>query len=440
MAKLRAPDLPAGSLRELFHALHALHARAGWPSTRELAKHQNFSHTVVHNLFTRGVLPPLPVLHAVVQRMAAIAPSRDQETISDEFDKLWTAAFKSASDGDGPPPTRTQAPTDSSRQHSTYSRSPDHDNPPANSAIVDRNRPLKSTTNNDPLLKSSPHAGVKVVRRRLGQILKQLRAEQGLTTQAVAEEFEISVRSLQRLETGQAVPKVRLIRDLLAHYHAPEEVQSHLLRWANEAKGAGWWQPFTAQTMTDLDEYISLETEARSLKMYSTQIPALLQTNDYARAVVNNISPQPSEEKLEQLTSIRMRRQQVLAVDREEAAPLDLHVILDEATLYRAAHNVTVMHEQLQTLLEFSSRPNVALQIFPFTSGYDEAVSTFAIFEPREAVDSVVINVENIAHDTYLRESRDIARLYNVWQDLVARSLDPATSRTLIDSVISERY
>ena len=74
--------------------LHALHARAGRPSTRELARGQSFSYTTVHDLFTKTTAEPprLPVLLTMVERLATIAPRMNVEETLDRFDGLWRAA------------------------------------------------------------------------------------------------------------------------------------------------------------------------------------------------------------------------------------------------------------------------------------------------------------------------------------------------------------
>ncbi|TQM43916.1 hypothetical protein [Pseudonocardia cypriaca] len=93
MARLSMPDLPDGPLRELVTELHRLHARAGWPSSRLLARHVGVSHTTVHALFTRTVAPPkVTLLLDVVERLALAARRIDVESTLDRFDALWTAA------------------------------------------------------------------------------------------------------------------------------------------------------------------------------------------------------------------------------------------------------------------------------------------------------------------------------------------------------------
>ncbi len=93
MAKLPFPDVPSGPLRELLEELHKLHARAGWPSVRQLAAGQNFSHTAVHELFTKPTGDrKLPVLLNVVEKLASLAPRVDSEATLDKFDQLWATA------------------------------------------------------------------------------------------------------------------------------------------------------------------------------------------------------------------------------------------------------------------------------------------------------------------------------------------------------------
>jgi DNA-binding CsgD family transcriptional regulator len=97
VARLPFPDVPPGPLRKLLEELHKLHARAGWPSTRELARGQQFSHTAVHDLFTKvDHAPKLPVLLAVVDRLAALAPRAHAEETLDRFDALWWTQLEEA--------------------------------------------------------------------------------------------------------------------------------------------------------------------------------------------------------------------------------------------------------------------------------------------------------------------------------------------------------
>ncbi|MDN5858891.1 MAG: helix-turn-helix domain-containing protein [Pseudonocardia sp.] len=275
-----------------------------------------------------------------------------------------------------------------------------------------------------------PALGPVVVRRRLGAALKRLRTAKGLHLDVVAKSMEMSPAKLSRLETGHVAPKLRDVRDLLEEYDAPEATRGELLQWAEDAKGQGWWQPFTARVVADLDLYISLEAEASALKVYCTCVHGLLQTEQYARMLLEGVAPQRSVAQREELVEIRLRRQRVLDEDRGAAPPLVLHVVMDEAALYRGpAPNHPIMGDimatQIGALMEAMERPNVTLQVLPFEACYDEACSTFAIFEPRVPNDWTVVNVESTLHDAYYDTSAEVSAFRAIWEDLVARADSP---------------
>ena len=273
--------------------------------------------------------------------------------------------------------------------------------------------------------------GPVVVRRRLGAALKRLRGEQGLPLDAVARQLEISPSKLSRLETGQVAPRIRDVRDLLEIYQAPADIRTRALAWANQAKEPGWWQPYSNRILYDLDLYISLEAEARKVEAFCLPVAGQLQTAPYARMVLSGAIPQVSKAELDRLVEIRMRRQHVLAAERPDAPPLDLHVVLDESALHRGSPKA-VMQEQLDELVRRSHIPNVLLQVLPFDRGYGMACSTFAIFEPRESADWTVVNVESAGQDAYFDAAGEVAKYRSIWADLVDRALDPDESRALI--------
>jgi transcriptional regulator with XRE-family HTH domain len=272
-----------------------------------------------------------------------------------------------------------------------------------------------------------------VLRRRLGAVLKKLRGERGLDLQGVARQLEISPSKLSRLETGQVAPRIRDVRDLLEIYEAPADLRSRVLQWASEAKEPGWWQPFSAAIPNDLDLYISLEAEARQIKMFSLPISGLLQTEAYARMLLSGAAPRCSPSELDRLVEIRVGRQ-VIMNDRPEAAAVQLHVVLDESALHRGT--VPVMREQLRELLRRSHWPNVTLQVLRFDAGYVMATSTFAIFEPRDETDVTVVNVESTGQDAYFDTAGEVAKYESVWADVVERALDADQSRDLIGRVL----
>lgn len=278
--------------------------------------------------------------------------------------------------------------------------------------------------------------GPVVIRRRLGHVLKQLRVGRGKQLGEIAKLLEVSPSKLSRIETGHVEPKFRDVRDLLDLYEAGSEVRDQVLNWANEAKSPGWWQPFSVRVTADLDLYISLESEARSVLIYSTPISGLLQTEQYAHDVLRGAIPDVTDEELTTLVGIRMGRQRVVTPDRTDAPPLELHATLDESALHRSPGSVETMRAQLRELIDRSYWPNIVLRILPFSAGYTSGMSTFAIFEPRSAQDWPVVNVESTGLDTYFDTPAELAKYRAARDDVLAKSLDPDESRRLIEDVL----
>ncbi|ANY06527.1 helix-turn-helix domain-containing protein [Pseudonocardia sp. HH130630-07] len=278
--------------------------------------------------------------------------------------------------------------------------------------------------------------GPVVIRRRLGNVLKQLRAGRGLQLSEVARRLAISPSKLSRIETGHIDPKFRDVRELLETYGADPEVREQVLEWANEARSPGWWQPFSVRVTADLDLYISLESEARTVRIYSTPISGLLQTESYATAMLQGAYPTVTGTELAALLAIRMGRQRVVDPARATAEPVELHAVLDESALHRFAGAPETMREQLHALVDRSHRPNVDLRILPFSAGYASATSTFTIFEPRSEQDWTVVNVESTGVDAYFDTAAEVRKYRAVWDDIVAKALDPDRSRALITGLI----
>jgi transcriptional regulator with XRE-family HTH domain len=282
--------------------------------------------------------------------------------------------------------------------------------------------------------------GPVVIRRRLGAALRRLRVGQDYQLDVVARRLEFSTAKLSRLEAGQVTPKLRDVRDLLEMYGAPTDVRDQLMDWVQGAKAPLWWHPLSAHIPLDLDLYISLEAEARKLKIYSTPgIPSLLQTEEYAHETITGAAPKNTEESLVKLVDIRIKRQQVIIENREQIPPLDLHAIIDESALYRGPKDI--VREQLRSLLQKIKLPNVTVQIYPYSASFDEAQSAFSIFEPRdEEPDWTVVNIEATNESRFLEGRDDVAEFEEIWADLSRKSLPHEETGKYIRATLARVY
>jgi Domain of unknown function (DUF5753) len=110
--------------------------------------------------------------------------------------------------------------------------------------------------------------------------------------------------------------------------------------------------------------YAELEVEATRIHMWEMRyVPGLLQTPDYARAVIKAGTPRETDEVIDKDVATRMARQEIFA---KKDAPL-VWFVLDESILYRRHGDRELMRDQIQKLISMAENPNIVIQIMPFT-------------------------------------------------------------------------
>src|SRR5208282_4636699 len=169
-----------------------------------------------------------------------------------------------------------------------------------------------------------------VRQRELGKRLRELRGLYDLTVEDVAEKLLCSATKVSRPETGARRPSLRDVRDLCVLYGVDEATSTELMSLARGTREQGWW---TQYEDLNLDPYIGLEQEAAAITCYSMYyMPALLQTEDYARTIIKAIAPKMGTAIHQQRVEVRMRRQCELL---EGSNRPRYRVLLDEAVLHR---------------------------------------------------------------------------------------------------------
>jgi transcriptional regulator with XRE-family HTH domain len=275
-----------------------------------------------------------------------------------------------------------------------------------------------------------PAAGNPTARRReLGSMLRSLRMGSGLTAEVVAERLGFSRSKVSRLENGRrgaSQGDITLFCDL---YQVDGEQRARLGELAAGGKQRVWWQSL-GLPYADYD-YIGLEAEAESISDYGLAlVPGLLQTPDYARALVQANAPMLSAHVVEERVRARMARQRLLSSD---AAPSFI-AVLDESVLHRVVGSPMIMRGQLKRLIEMAELRNVTIRVVPYDAGIVPAgIGKFVILRSSlpEIADVVLIE-ELTGQHRYIEDPRDVEAYSVTFRTLLELAADPAASAAMI--------
>src|ERR1019366_5757153 len=264
-----------------------------------------------------------------------------------------------------------------------------------------------------------------VRRRRLALELRRLREAARLTCEEVGEHLECSASKISRVETGRVSVSPRDVRDMLDLYGVPAAQRENLVQLARDSRQKDWWHA-----------YIGLESAASEIRIYEVSlIPALLQTEDYARVVIGAGMVSGKPEDITRSVQLRMARQPALTRD----APPKLWAVLDEAALRRRVGGSGLMRLQLEHLLDLARLPNVAIQVIPFGGGAHPAMGrAYVVLVFPERIDPDVVYLEDLTRAMYLEDVDEVDRYNMFFNHLRATALSFDESAALIISVLKE--
>jgi transcriptional regulator with XRE-family HTH domain len=250
--------------------------------------------------------------------------------------------------------------------------------------------------------------------------LRRARAAAGLTQDQLAEKIAYSPSLVAHVETGSRSPSVDFARrsdDALRTGGLLSRLQP-LVR--SEAYPA-WFR-----------DWVEIEREATSLRWFEPLlIPGLLQTEEYARAVLQAANPARGEDEVGRLVSARMDRQSILTQDE----PPLLWVILDEGVLTRPIGGPRVMREQVDHLLVAARLPGIMLQVVPTGAGAHPGLAgQFAIASFDGSPD--VAYLDNALAGQIVERAADVARVALLYDLLKAEALAPRASIDLVRKAI----
>jgi hypothetical protein len=275
------------------------------------------------------------------------------------------------------------------------------------------------------------------VRRELGQRLRAMRTGADMTVAEAAEQVGISTSKLTKIELAQLSATRDDVLKLLDTYgEAGPDQQALLLTMVREGNRKEWWEG--RRTLhPKFGSYLGLESVATTLQTYHTHlVHGLLQTPDYARAMLRAARPELLEHEIDQLVQFRLRRQEVLT--RADPPPLTLWSVMDEAVLRRQVGGRETMHAQLQRLITASEQPNVTLLVMPDELGAHPGLDGPMSILQFETGTRPVVYVEGQAGNLYMEKDDDLRRCQQTMNHILAAAPGPDQSLALIRQIAKE--
>jgi transcriptional regulator with XRE-family HTH domain len=274
------------------------------------------------------------------------------------------------------------------------------------------------------------------IRRQLGAELRRLRERAQRTIADVADELRWSESKLSRIETAQIGIRPNDLGKLLTVYGVDRTVRTRFAAMAGQARQKAWWEAYGDALPDAYETYIGFEADAQRLREYNAMVvPGLLQTDEYAHAVIKSDSTSDEPGLVGQRVSVRLARRAVLT--REP--PLELDVIVDEAVLRRPVGGPDVLRRQLISLTEGSNRPTVTVRVVPFAAGAHRGLAgSFSILDfPGEAQDPIVY-CDGMTGGVFRTRHHELLGYLDAFEALRNTALAPKESRAFIAALIGE--
>ncbi|MCA2217374.1 helix-turn-helix domain-containing protein [Jidongwangia harbinensis] len=281
-----------------------------------------------------------------------------------------------------------------------------------------------------------PGDGPTAVRILVGAQLRRLREERGLTRAEAGEPIRASESKISRMELGRVGFKERDVADLLSLYGVHDEGErAALLARVREANESGWWRSYRDVTPNWFHRYLGLEATATLIRTYEVQfVPGLLQTEDYARAVVR--LGHGSADEVARRVRLRLERQQLLT----RPDPPKLWAVVDEAALRRPVGGPRVMRDQLESLIGIVTKmPNVQLQVVPLAAGgHAAAGGSFTILRFPHSELPDLVYVEQLTSALYMDRGEDVDAYFDAVNRLFVDAAPPRETVHILDRIIGE--
>ncbi|MET7854460.1 helix-turn-helix domain-containing protein [Streptomyces avermitilis] len=270
---------------------------------------------------------------------------------------------------------------------------------------------------------------------RLGTELRRLRDAAGMTAREVAGFLGSTSAQMSQMEAGIAGVSEERVRRLATHYACADEALIDALVAMATDRTRGWWEHYRNVLPPVFQDLAELEHHARSMRVVGTaHVPGLLQTEDYARAILAYRVPELPDSELEPRLEHRMHRRLVLS--REEAVPYE--AVLHESVLRTRVADRRVARDQLDELLRESERPNVSVRVIPFDVDGFAGASSMMLY-----VGGQVPTLDTVQRDApygsvFLDAAAQLMAMRTLFRKVESVSLAPVKSRDFIHRLAKE--
>ncbi len=269
------------------------------------------------------------------------------------------------------------------------------------------------------------------LRRQLGVELRRLRGDR--TVADVVAGLGWSESKLSRIETAHSGIRPKDLDALLDRYGVAPEVRKRMHALSTQSRQRAWWEAYGDVLPNAYETYIGFEAEATAIFNFEAQIvPGLLQTPQYARAVIAADGVYDDEDVVAQRVQVRLARQAVLT----RVPPPRLAVVLDEAVLRRTIGGPEVMRHQLSRLVEMAELSMVTIQVLPFAAGAHRALAgSFIVLELGDDSDHPLVYSEGMTGGVFRSRPDELRSYLMSFEALRATALSPKDSSAFIAAI-----
>jgi transcriptional regulator with XRE-family HTH domain len=270
--------------------------------------------------------------------------------------------------------------------------------------------------------------------------LRDRREQVGVEVKDITRELGFSRNYWSAIENERKVLSGDALKKLLELLEFGSDESSEMLALREIAKDRGWWSDYSALFDGELRRFFGLEHGAHSMRGYENLlIPGLLQTADYARAVIHPDVTVPRVQ-VEQRVDVRLRRQQRL----DDADSLHLTAVISEAALYQQIGGVVVLRDQLRHVVDMIKKypDNLHVHVLPFTA---TACSLFGggtvyLIDFENTRLPTVVWQETVTAWGIIDDRSPVEAISAAFTEALQRSLDRRASREMIQRRIEELH